>query len=184
MTPILRPARRRSLSDVNTSPCRARLTHAKHFLACGSRLKTFELHLLCAFLKQSSSRAHVMFHTMLDHVPFSLHHVASTSSLLNPPNRTNPCAPQSGLLFGRFAEQSPLTGYDPSAPVEVSSTEVTTTLLPSRKASIGSTHKSGEDIVTTLAVSEVDERSNLGMLASPLLSQERDKREPFRNFSL
>ena len=26
-----------------------------------------------------------------------------------PPNTTNPCAPQTGLLFGRFAEQSPLT---------------------------------------------------------------------------
>ena len=126
-----------------------------------------------------------MFHTLLDHVPFSLQHVASiSSSLLNPPNRTNPCAPQSGLWFGRFAEQSPLTGYEPSALVEVSSTEVTTTLLPSGKASIGSTHNSGEDIVTTLAVSEVDERSDLGKLASPLLSQERDKREPFRNSSL
>ena len=126
-----------------------------------------------------------MFHTLLDHVLFSLQHVASTSSsLLNPPNRTNPCAPQSGLLFGRFAEQSPLTGYEPSAPVEVSSTEITTTLLPSRKASSETTHNSGEDIVTTLAVSEVDERSDLGKLTSPLLSQERDNRKPFRNFSI
>ena len=126
-----------------------------------------------------------MFHTLLDHARFSLQHVASTaSSLLNPPNRTNPCAPQSGLLFGRFAEQSPLTGFEPSAPVEVSSTEVTTTLLPSRKASSGSTHNSGEDIVTALAVSDVDDRSELGVVVSPLLSQEREQREPFRNFSL
>ena len=56
-------------------------------------------------------------------------------------------------------------------PVEVSSTEVTTTILPSRKDSVGSTYNSGEDIATILAVSEVDERSDLGMLASPLLTQ-------------
>ena len=62
-----------------------------------------------------------------------------------------------GLLFGRMAEQSPLAGYEPNAPVDVSSTEVAT-LLPSRKASIGLTYNSGEDIVTTPAVSEVDER--------------------------
>ena len=32
-----------------------------------------------------------------------------------------------GLLNGRFAEESPLTGYEPDAPVEVSSTEVAPT---------------------------------------------------------
>ena len=37
-----------------------------------------------------------------------------------------------------------------------------TTLLPSRKASIGSTYNSGADIVTIPPVSEVDERSNFG----------------------
>ena len=47
-----------------------------------------------------------------------------------------------------------------NAPVEVSSTDVTTMLLASRKASIGSTYHSGEDIVTTLAVSEEYERSS------------------------
>ena len=56
----------------------------------------------------------------------------------------------------------------------ISPTEVTTMLLPSRKTSIGSTYSSGEDTFTTPAVSEVDERSNLGMLASPLLTQERE----------
>ena len=35
-----------------------------------------------------------------------------SSSLLFPPKRPNPSAPQTGLLFGRFAEQSPLTGYE------------------------------------------------------------------------
>ena len=86
-----------------------------------------------------------------------------------------PCVPLQGHMFGRVAEQSPFTGCDPKAPVEVSSTEVTTLLLPSRKTSTGSTYNSGEEIVTTPAVSEVDERSSLGMLASPLLTKDRDK---------
>ena len=60
-----------------------------------------------------------------------------------PPDRTNPWATPQGLLFGRVAEQSPLTDYEPNAPVEVSSAEVTTTLLPSRKEAL--------DRLTTLA---------------------------------
>ena len=65
--------------------------------------------------------------------------------------------------------------------MEVSSTEVTALLVPSRKASMGSTYNSGENIVTTPALSEVDERPNLGMLASPLSTQERSA-APFRNY--
>ena len=111
----------------------------KQFLACGSRLEQSHL-LSCAFLKQSSSRTHVMFRTLPDPAPFSLQHdTPASSSLLYPPNRTNPCAPRPELLFGPFAEQSPLPGYEPNALVEVSSAEVMTTLLPSRKTNIGST---------------------------------------------
>ena len=138
---------------------------------------------LCVLLKTVilTSASHVSHLASL----FSVQHDTPTSSsLLYPPNRTNPRAPQPGFLFGRFTEQSPLTGCEPNAPVEVSSTEVTTTLLHSRKASIGSTYNSGEDIVTTLAVSQVDERSDLGMLASPLLTHERDRRDSFQNLSL
>ena len=70
-----------------------------------------------------------MFRTLLDPAPFSSTlSTPTSSSLLFPPNRKNPCAPQSGLSLGRFAEQSPLTGYEPNALVEVSSTKVTTTL--------------------------------------------------------
>ena len=118
----------------------------------------------------ASSRAHVIFGTLFDPAPFSSTLSISTSSSL-----LYPCAPQSGLLFGRFAEKSPLTGYEPNAPVEVSSTEVIT-LLPSSKASICSTCDSGDDIITAPAVSEVDERSDLGMLASPLSTLERQVR--------
>ena len=52
-------------------------------------------------------------------------------------------------------------------------------LVPSRRAGIGSTYNSGEDIATTPASSEVDERPNMGMLASPALTQERNA-APFR----
>ena len=60
-------------------------------------------------------------------------------------------------MFARFAEESPLVGYEPNALVEVSRTEVTTTLLLSRKASIGSTYNSGDDIAATPAASEMDD---------------------------
>ena len=47
-------------------------------------------------------------------------------------------------------------------------------LLPLRRAGIGSTYNSGEDIATTPASSEVYERPNMGLLASPVVTQERD----------
>ena len=51
-----------------------------------------------------------MSHILIVDAPFSLQHDAPTSpSLLFPLNRTNPCAPQSGLMFDCCAEQSPPT---------------------------------------------------------------------------
>ena len=50
-----------------------------------------------------------------------------------------------------------MAGYELNDPVEESSTEVTTKLKPMRRASIGSTYFSGEDIATTFATSEVGE---------------------------
>ena len=61
------------------------------------------------------------------------------------------------------------------APVEVSSTEATPIMLPSRKGRIGLTSYSADDLATTPAASEVGERSDLGMLASLLFSQERER---------
>ena len=61
-----------------------------------------------------------------------------SSSLLFPSHWPTTSTPQTGLLFGRFAALSPLTGYEPDTPVDVSSTERTTMLLPSGKATIGS----------------------------------------------
>ena len=48
-----------------------------------------------------------MSHTWLDRAHFPLPH--STPSLLDPPDRTNPCVQLQGLMLGRFAEKSPLT---------------------------------------------------------------------------
>ena len=102
---------------VNSTPHRALFTLANIFSRVVQRPdKGSSCIFSCGVLKQSSSRAHVVSHILLDHTPFSLQHDTPTSSsLLYPPNRTNPCAPQPGLTFGRFAEQSPLTGYEPRA---------------------------------------------------------------------
>ena len=67
---------------------------------------------------------------------------------------------------------------------EVSSTEVATMLLPSRRANTGSTCNSGEDIAATPASSEVDGRPNWGMLASPVFTQKSDKYRSIQNLTL
>ena len=80
---------------------------------------------------------------------------STSSSSLFPSNWTPTATP----LFGRFAEQAPLTGY----PIEVSSA--------SRRDCLES---SCDDLATTLVASEAGERSDLGRLASPLILQERE----------
>ena len=57
-----------------------------------------------------------MLHSWLDRIPFRLPH--RTPSLLDPPDKTITCVPRQGLLFGRFAEPSPLTSYEPNDPLE------------------------------------------------------------------
>ena len=86
----------------------------------------------------------------------------------NPPN------PQTARLFGRLAIQCLLTGYEPNAIVEISRTDVTLMLLPSRRASFCSAYNSGEDATSGLVSSEVDERQSTGRLASPLFMQKRE----------
>ena len=51
----------------------------------------------------------------------------STLSFLDPSHGSIHCNPHRGGQFGRLAKQSPITGYEPNDPVEVGSTEVTTT---------------------------------------------------------
>ena len=95
----------------------------------------------------------------------------TSSSLLFPSHWPATSTSQTELLFGRCAEQSPITGYEPSALVEVSSTEAPPMKLPSRKGSLGSTC---DDLATPPAASEVGKRSDLGMMASPLFLQGRE----------
>ena len=84
----------------------------------------------------------------------------------------NPCAtPQVGLLFGRLAEQSPLTGYEPKSLIEVSS-EHTSNNFPSRKNSFNL--EIDATIATTVAASEITDAIEGRQLTSPLFSQERE----------
>ena len=69
--------------------------------------------------------------------------------------------------FGRFSEQSPLPGYEPNAPIEVSS-EDTPIVLPSRRWS------NADGLATALVASEAGDRSDVERLASPLFPQERE----------
>ena len=141
---------------MNTQP------HAHFFRACGSRSDEIQSSVwiaafLCASLKNKSShRSHAMFSTLRD-PPFT----APTQSTRLPLSLLFPSSwtPTATLLFGRFVEQSPLTGY----PIEVSSA--------SRRDCLES---SCDDLATSLVVSEAGERSDVGRLASPLILQERE----------
>ena len=154
---------------VNSTLTSHAFTRANSSRACGSSFFKLTLQCsLCAFsLKDSSPRTHAMFRTLIDPPLTSPSQSTPTSSsLLFPSHWLTTSTPQTGLLFGRFAEQSPLAGHEPNAPVEVSSTEATPIMLPSRKGSLGSTYNSGDDLATSPAASEVGERSDPGMLGS------------------
>ena len=108
-----------------------------------------------------------------DFPPFPL--PQHSPSLLYPSHSDEqPHDPRTEGRSGRLAVESPLTGYEPNATVEMSSAEVTPILLPSRRASFCSVYISCEDVTTTLMSQEVDERQSMGMLASPLLMQKRE----------
>ena len=83
--------------------------------------------------------------------------------------------PQEGLILGRLAEQSLLTGYELNSLVEVSS-EHTPINFPSRKDSFDT---DSNDLATTVA-SEVTDAIEVGQLTSPLFSQKREvSADPF-----
>ena len=151
-------------------------SHAQFFLVRVA--KVFKLTLQCSLCalspKHSSCRAHVIFRTLLDPPLTSPSQSTPTSSSLLFPSPLDSC-------LADLPEQSPLTGSEPNAPVEVSSTEATPIIFSSKKGSIGSTCNSVDDLATIPLVSEIGERADLGMLASPLLSRERDKCEPTWN---
>ena len=70
------------------------------------------------------------------------------------------------ICFGRLAEQTPLTGYEPKSLIEVIPIN-----KPSRK---GSLDTNLEDLATTSDASEVYNTKNIEQLTSPLFSQERE----------
>ena len=142
---------------VNSTPHLARVTHAKHFRV---RLKIAEF---ASSLKRSQC-------SWLDCIPFPLRY--STPSPLYPLKGSTHRNPQQGVPFSSSCRTEPDNRFSRLA---VCSTEVTTMLLSSRRASIGSTYNSGEDIGATPASSEVDERPNLGMVVSSLLTKERER---------
>ena len=119
-----------------------RTAHVSHAQTSRASLKANKAHLFVCCLKNSHPHERIMIRTLLYPALFSpALRTPTSSSLLYPWNRTNAFSTPQGLLSGRIAEQSPLTGYEPNALVGVSSTEVTTP-LPSRKASNGSETRS------------------------------------------
>ena len=65
--------------------------------------------------------------------------------------------PQVGLSFGRLAEQSPPTGYEPKSLIEVSS-ERTPIVLSSRWCSLDT---NADDLATSVDASEVCDTSDV-----------------------
>ena len=115
----------------------------------------------------------------------SMAHADSPSFLSLPPPSRSTRTPSSlfttshgdyhcqGALSGRFAEQSPCTGYEPKDPIEVHDSEFTPTFFP-RKTTRTSACNTTEDVETPPYDLEADGSRNKGMLASPLCLQERD----------
>ena len=148
---------------VNSTPQFARDTR-KHFRVWFKRSSRFAARtVLCHFARWSSSQTHFMSHaqcTWLHRILLPLPHC--TPSSLCPAERSIRHDPQHGVQFGRFAEQCSMTVYEPNDSVEVDSTEVTTVLSPPRRASIGSTYNSGEDIATTPCIIGSGWKTNFG----------------------
>ena len=134
---------------VCSTPNLARDTHANIF----SRVaKVTMLQRFVVFRKKSHPHRRISCRTLDAHGLIEYIFLCRTALRLNSTlqTRVSPAFRDKDFCLVVWPEQSPLTSNEPNDPVEVSSTEVTTMLLPSRKASIGSNYRSGEDIVTTL----------------------------------
>ena len=158
----------------------------KHFLACGSRFKHASF--WCHFEKQSFPKSQIILHSQP-----SLHDCSGYGRAQEEARKVrceeveDECNPHPGGHFGRFAEQSLLACYQLNDPVEVSSKEVAPMLLPSRRASVGSTHDSCEDIPATPVSSEVDEKQKYGNVGFHCFSRRRERckcRPTIKNWSL
>ena len=105
-------------------------------------------------------------------IPFPTRAPSPTTSpsLLYPSASPSTATLQGGFCFGRLAEQSPLTGYEPKPLIEVSS-EHTPINLPSTK---GSLDTNLDDLATTVDAFEMLDTTYVGRMTSPLFSQERE----------
>ena len=117
--------------------------------------------------------------------PFLVHPHIPPLFLQSHGDNPMPTNPRAAGLFGCLAKKSPLTGYEHSAIVETSSTEVTPIHHASRRTSFCSAYNSGEDATPAPVFLKVDERQSIGRLASPLLiAEERSKCNFCVNLSL
>ena len=74
---------------------------------------------------------------------------------------------------------------EPNVTLELSSTEVTLVLLPSRRSSFVSAYNTGEDVTTALVSPEVDERPKHGHVGfTAVYAEERGKCSTSKNLSL
>ena len=150
---------------------RVALTHI--FLVLHTRdSHIINAHALAQEMRIVSPRAHqkslvgLMFRRTRLEVPDPFPSFCSTphptqSSMLMTEMSMNPCAsPPGGVLFGRIAEQSPLTGYEPKSRIEVSS-EHTPIYFTSRKNSFN-----------TDFTSKITGTIEAGQFTSPLFTQE------------
>ena len=120
---------------------------------------------------------HCYFHTSLFlHLHLVRPPLLTFLSLFFPAMSPSTATLQGGECFGRFEEQSPLTGCEHKSLIEVSS-EHTPNILPSRK---GCLDTNIDDLATTLDASEVYDTTDVGRLTSQLFSQEREvSADPF-----
>ena len=118
---------------------------------------------LLSFLEQSSSER-LSCRTRGLIAQFSLCHTALRAVRLCSTFRTGPIPAfhHKDLCLAGLPNKAPSQVVSRTFPSRLAVREVATMLLLPIKASIGSTYNSGEDMVTTPAVSEVDERSTFG----------------------
>ena len=131
---------------------------------------------LFIILAHHVSFAHVVVCTRSSTLRSTCPVLAHFPSLLLPSRGDNPIPPnpRTAGLFGRLAVQIPLTGYEPDAILNISSTEVVLVHHAPRRTSFCSENNSGEDATSAPVSSEVDERQSIGRLASPLLMPKRE----------
>ena len=165
--------------DVNTTPHRAHFTHANIFSSVTQRAGQAPARFICVCLEtiihnscvSSLIRTHCGLISRFPPIPLPQH---IPCPLYPSHSAEQPHDPRTEGQSGRLTVQSPLTGCESNVTVEVSSAEVTSTLLPSNRESFCSVYNSGEDVTTTLVSSKVDEKQSMRMLTSPLLMQKRN----------